>query len=195
MIQEIIQNILVYVMMTAILKGLVSNQGFLEIFRFVSGLILIVLFVGPVISLFSSEENWYRRLEENIFEIEYNQVEQEMTVAQGRFEEILWTECQEQIKNQIREEIKQQGLKTGEIRVKTIQEKNEILIKGIEVEVNEKNGLESTIEEVEIRLGEYHQDKSLKMDKETKLVQKKLCERFELSEEAVKVWKGNGGNG
>ena len=132
MVQEMIQNILVYVMMTAVLKGLVSNDGFLEIFRFVSGLILILLFVGPVISLFSAEDNWYRRLEENIFEVDYSQVEQEMTVAQGRFEEILHEECREQIEQQIKELIQKEGLQPVIIEVETIQKKEQILIKEIQ---------------------------------------------------------------
>lgn len=194
MVQEMIQNILVYVMMTTILKGLVSNKGFLEIFRFVSGLILILLFAGPVFSVFSKADNWYHRLEENILDVDYNQMEQEMAVAQGRFEEILQEELHKQLKQQIKDLIKEEGLLAERIEVDTIQKEGETRIKEIQVEVTKKSKKEELVEEVEIDL-ENEQMESRKVDKETKLLQEKICEKFELKEGAVKVWKINGGNG
>lgn len=194
MVQEMIQNILVYVMMTTILKGLVSNKGFLEIFRFVSGLILILLFAGPVFSVFSKADNWYHRLEENILDVDYNQMEQEMAVAQGRFEEILQEELHKQLKQQIKDLIKEEGLLAERIEVDTIQKEGETRIKEIQVEVTKKSKKEELVEEVEIDL-ENEQMESRKVDKETKLLQEKICEKFELKEGAVKVWKKNGGNG
>ncbi len=197
MIKKMVQNILVYVMMTTVLKGLVSNKGFLEIFRFVSGLILILLFVSPVVSLFSSEENWYRRLEENIFEIDYSQMEQEMTVAQGRFEEILSEECQIRIKKQVREIVKEEGLSPENIQVITRKEEGKVLIEEILVEIKEKKwgSSDSIVEDIEITLEKNQKAESRKTDKETKLLKKYICENFELSEEAVKVWKISGETG
>lgn len=194
MVQEIIQNILVYVVMTAVLRGLVSNKGFLEIFRFVSGLILILLFAGPVVSIFSSENSWYRQLEENIFEVDYRQMEQEMAIAQGQFENILYEECRIQIRQQVKELIQQEGLQAERVRVEIVQKGEEILIKEIQAKVKKASNQEKIVEQIKIDLGD-EQEKYRKTDKETKLLQKRICEKFELKKEEVKVWKENGENG
>ena len=56
MFGQMIQNILVYVIMINVLQGLVTSQGFREIFRFVGGMILIVLCVSPILSRISDTD-------------------------------------------------------------------------------------------------------------------------------------------
>ncbi len=194
MIQEVIKNILVYVMITAVLKGLVSNKGFLEIFRFVSGLILILLFTGPLISWFSSGDNWYLRLEENMFQTDYSQVEQQMTVAQGRFEEILQEECQGKVKQQIKRIIRTEGLQHEEIKTEIIRNKEQLIISKIKVIVREKESKKEVVDKIRIEVGK-EEKVSLKSDKQTKLLRESICEKFQLEREKVKVWKVSGENG
>ena len=76
MIRQMIQNILVYVFMINILQGLVAREGFREIFRFVGGMILIVLCISPVLSQISDSDTIGKFLEERIFREEMTRLKQ-----------------------------------------------------------------------------------------------------------------------
>ena len=89
MFGQMIQNILVYVIMINVLQGLVTSQGFREIFRFVGGMILIVLCVSPILSRISDTDQIGKYLEEKLFQGEMDQLEQETKLAEGDFEKIM----------------------------------------------------------------------------------------------------------
>lgn len=209
MVREIIQNLLVYVVMVTVLRGLISDKGFLEIFRFVSGLILILLFISPVLSVFSLDTVWYQKLQENIFKIDKMQLEQEMRVADGSFEKVLLKECEKQVEQQLREIVQENGQVSQEVDVALKKGKDgEWSIEQIQMTIGEKaqetmarRDGETQIEQVQKIVIDSEQEQSVGEggqdfleDNDTRKVKKKICKKYQLSEEVVDVWKINGEN-
>ena len=64
--KEFVQNILIYTIIITVLRGLITGPKYRQYFQFFSGVILILLFLGPVLSLFRSDRDWYRVLEEKL---------------------------------------------------------------------------------------------------------------------------------
>ena len=95
MVGQMIQNILVYVVMINVLEGLVSSESFREIFRFVGGLILIVLCVSPVLSKISDTDKVGQFLQERLFQEDMDQLNIETKLAEGSFEKIMLKQCKE----------------------------------------------------------------------------------------------------
>ena len=215
MIKEIVQNILVYVVMVTVLKGLISDQGFLEIFRFVSGMILILLFISPVISVFTNQTNWYEKLEKNILKVDKAQIEQELSIAEGSFEKVLLEECEQEIGQQVKTIVKEEGYLVNELKVTVQREDNgDVQVQQIRLSVKEQakqanirkdegteNGTEKVkkIEKIQIDAISGEEDgvggEQKKKDRKTGLLQKKICKEFSLPEEAVEVWRSSGKNG
>lgn len=213
MIREIVQNILVYVVMTTILKGLVSNKGFLEIFRFVSGMILLLLFLSPVVSALSIDTGWYEKLEENILQVDRKQIEQELAVAEGSFEEVLLRECESQVRQQLRDLAEDAGQKPQQIQVSMKKsEEGEVFVERIQLKVKEETqqamakmekeedesqSYVESVENIKIDSGtgsqrEQEDRGSVREDEDTRMLKKKICKKFSLSKGAVDVWKTNG---
>lgn len=206
MIQEMIQNILVYVVIAAVLKGLVSHEGFQEIFRFVSGLILILLFASPLVSLFSSGSRWYEQLEENMFQMDKKQMMQELQMADGSFEDILVSECETEIRKQLVKLAEDAGQTPESVEVQIEYQGELPEVTGVEMVLGDgerenpaQEGEEArqasaggVVQEIviggKIESGEGRR----RTDGQTRAVKKKICREFDLSKEVVEVWKISG---
>ena len=109
MLQQMIRNILVYVIMINILQGLVSSESFRGIFRFVGGMILIVLCISPVLSNISDTDMIGKYLQEQLFQGELDQLKQETALAQGNMENVMLDECRKELERQLTQIAGQQG--------------------------------------------------------------------------------------
>lgn len=210
MLGEWIQNILVYVVITTVLRGLISNKGFLEIFRFVSGLILILLFASPALSLLSLDGGWYERLEENIFQIDKEQMEEELRVAEGSFAKILQRECEEQMEGQLREMTEETGQSLEEVKVSlekeedgswSVSQVSMILSEPVQEVMAPSGETSRQVADIQqIRIDQIPEEKNREEkrqvweDGETRSLKKRICQKFNLSQEEVDVWKINGEN-
>lgn len=202
MIQEVVQNILVYVIVMAVLKGLVSHPGFLEIFRFVSGLILVLLFAIPILSVLSEGNRWYERLEENIFHVDRQQLQQELQVADGSFEDILVEECEEEMERQLAEIASEERQEVERVHVKIEYSGGEAEVKSVEMIIGDGAKQASAqavdevtpVEQIVIGGGAEREDrkKVRRSDSQTRAIQKKICQRYGLPKEVVAVWKKSG---
>ncbi len=202
MIQETVQNILVYVVMMAVLRGLVSKEGFQEIFRFVGGLILILLFASPMVSLFSVGNQWYEKLQDNIFQMDRQQMKQELQMADGSFENILVRECEEEMREQIVKLAEDAGQKAESVEVEIKYKEGMPSVAGVKMVLGDRDeqlavtGSSDAVETVlpveEIVIGGTTGEKSRRTDAQTRAVRRKICKKYELSKEVVKVWKIGG---
>lgn len=77
-LQKVIQSVLVYILIVTVLRGIVKNPRYGQYFQFFSGVILILILISPVLSLFRSEDGWYRYLEENMLQLDRNRIDSEM---------------------------------------------------------------------------------------------------------------------
>ena len=74
-LQKVIQSVLVYILIVTVLRGIVKNPRYGQYFQFFSGVILILILISPVLSLFRSEDGWYRYLEENMLQLDRNRID------------------------------------------------------------------------------------------------------------------------
>ena len=100
-LQKVIQSVLVYILIVTVLRGIVKNPRYGQYFLFFSGVILILILISPVLSLFRSEDGWYRYLEENMLQLDRNRIDSEMRIADGKWDVKLKEQYQKAIQEQI----------------------------------------------------------------------------------------------
>lgn len=205
MFGQMIQNILVYVIMINVLQGLVTSQGFREIFRFVGGMILIVLCVSPILSRISDTDQIGKYLEEKLFQGEMDQLEQETKLAEGDFEKIMLRRCRSELEEQVNTMVEKEGKTPGKVEVALKKNrKGSLQLKQVTVILENDNipvsapGKGSFIRVQDIVIDDQMDHKlktgSVTTDADTVKLQQQICKKYELSKKKVIVWKKCGKN-
>lgn len=202
MIRQMIQNILVYVFMINILQGLVAREGFREIFRFVGGMILIVLCISPVLSQISDSDTIGKFLEERIFREEMTRLKQETKLADGKLESVMLKKCQEELEKEMSRMAEEEGEKSLKVKVKfSGDHKGEPGLEKIQIVLRQETLQTSVYKDPEkisvdrIVVGNKALQGGQKgTDAGTAKLRKKICKKYELPEKKVIVWRKNGEN-
>lgn len=205
MFGQMIQNILVYVIMINVLQGLVTSQGFREIFRFVGGMILIVLCVSPILSRISDTDQIGKYLEEKLFQGEMDQLEQETKLAEGDFEKIMLRRCRSELEEQVNTMVEKEGKTSRKVEVALKKNrKGSLQLKQVTVILENDNipvsapGKGSSIRVQDIVIDDQMDHKlktgSVTTDADTAKLQQQICKKYELSKKKVIVWKKCGKN-
>lgn len=205
MLEQMIQNILVYVIMINVLQGLVTNQGFREVFRFVGGMILIVLCVSPMLSRISDTDQIGKFLEEKLFQGEMDQLEQETKLAEGDFERIMLKQCREELEKQMSNMVEQEGQTPEKIEVELKKDRRGSLQLGEVKVILEKDSVQTAasgrsspirVQDIVIDTGtdQKNPKESVTTDADTVRLQRQICKKYELSKKKVIVWKKCGKN-
>lgn len=205
MVGQMIQNILVYVVMINVLEGLVSSESFREIFRFVGGLILIVLCVSPVLSKISDTDKVGQFLQERLFQGDMDQLNIETKLAEGSFEKIMLKQCKEELEKQVGIMAEKEGeeARQVEVKLKKDQEGN-LQLKKVTMVLEEDSvpaavsGDNSTIRVQDIRIAPGTDpggtEENVRKDADTAKLQVQICKKYELSKKKVIVWRKCGKN-
>lgn len=205
MVGQMIQNILVYVVMINVLEGLVSSESFREIFRFVGGLILIVLCVIPVLSKISDTDKVGQFLQERLFQEDMDQLNIETKLAEGSFEKIMLKQCKEELEKQVGIMAEKEGeeARQVEVKLKKDQEGN-LQLKKVTMVLEEDSvpaavsGDNSTIRVQDIRIAPGTDpggtEENVRKDADTAKLQVQICKKYELSKKKVIVWRKCGKN-
>ncbi len=205
MVGQMIQNILVYVVMINVLEGLVSSESFREIFRFVGGLILIVLCVSPVLSKISDTDKVGQFLQERLFQEDMDQLNIETKLAEGSFEKIMLKQCKEELEKQVGIMAEKEGeeARQVEVKLKKDQEGN-LQLKKVTMVLEEDSvpaavsGDNSTIRVQDIRIAPGTDpggtEENVRKDADTAKLQVQICKKYELSKKKVIVWRKCGKN-
>ncbi len=205
MVDQMIQNILVYVVMINVLEGLVSSESFREIFRFVGGIILIVLCVSPVLSQISDTDKVGRFLQERLFQGDMDQLNIETKLAEGSFEKIMLKQCKEELEKQVGIMAEKEGeeARQVEVKLKKDQEGN-LQLKKVTMVLEEDSvpaavsGDNSTIRVQDIRIAPGTDpggtEENVRKDADTAKLQVQICKKYELSKKKVIVWRKCGKN-
>lgn len=202
MIRQMIQNILVYVFMINILQGLVAREGFREIFRFVGGMILIVLCISPVLSEISDSDTIGKFLEERIFREEMTRLKQETRLADGKLESVMLKKCQEELEKEMSRMAEEEGEKSLKVKVKfSGGHKGEPGLEKIQIVLRQETLQTSVYKDPgkisvdRIVVGNKALQGGQKVtDAGTAKLRKKICKKYELPEKKVIVWRKNGEN-
>lgn len=205
MVGQMIQNILVYVVMINVLEGLVSSESFREIFRFVGGIILIVLCVSPVLSKISDTDKVGQFLQERLFQEDMDQLNIETKLAEGSFEKIMLKQCKEELEKQVGIMAEKEGeeARQVEVKLKKDQEGN-LQLKKVTMLLEEDSvpaavsGDNSTIRVQDIRIAPGTDpggtEENVRKDADTAKLQVQICKKYELSKKKVIVWRKCGKN-
>lgn len=205
MVGLMIQNILVYVVMINVLEGLVSSESFREIFRFVGGIILIVLCVSPVLSQISDTDKVGQFLQERLFQEDMDQLNIETKLAEGSFEKIMLKQCKEELEKQVGIMAEKEGeeARQVEVKLKKDQEGN-LQLKKVTMVLEEDSvpaavsGDNSTIRVQDIRIAPGTDpggtEENVRKDADTAKLQVQICKKYELSKKKVIVWRKCGKN-
>lgn len=205
MVGQMIQNILVYVVMINVLEGLVSSESFREIFRFVGGIILIVLCVSPVLSQISDTDKVGQFLQERLFQGDMDQLNIETKLAEGSFEKVMLKQCKEELEKQVGIMAEKEGeeARQVEVKLKKDQEGN-LQLKKVTMVLEEDSvpaavsGDNSTIRVQDIRIAPGTDpggtEENVRKDADTAKLQVQICKKYELSKKKVIVWRKCGKN-
>ena len=204
MLQQMIQNVLVYVIMINILQGLVSSQSFREIFRFVGGMILIVLCISPVLSNISDTDMIGKYLQERLFQGELDQMKQETALAQGDMENVMLDECRKELERQLTQIAGQQGEENVQASVSLKKDSDGTLKLKKVTMILPQNAVQTTakddeksihVEDIVIDGGSQSASgQSGDTDSGTRKLKQTICEKYELPGKKVIVWRKSGKN-
>lgn len=199
MLQQMIRNILVYVIMINILQGLVSSESFREIFRFVGGMILIVLCISPVLSNISDTDMIGKYLQEQLFQGELDQLKQETALAQGNMENVMLDECRKELERQLTQIAGQQGEENVQASVSLKKDSNGMLKLKKVTMILPENAVQTAAKDDKnsIHVEDIVIDgdsQSGETDSGTRKLKQTICEKYELPGKKVIVWRKSGEN-
>lgn len=115
--KEFVQNILIYTIIIAVLRGLITGPKYQQYFQFFSGVVLLLLFLGPVFSLFRSDQDWYRVLEEKLLQMDLAEIQGEMRVAEEGFEQMLCKRYEQAVREQVEMLARERGVDLEDTQV------------------------------------------------------------------------------
>lgn len=165
--QEWIHQIVTYVILITVLRGLIRKPNYEQYFRFFSGIILILLVISPVLHYIKQDTQWYDMLQEKLLQIDMDSIREELAVTEGKRQEVIMEQYEAQIEEQI---------------IAFGREEN-IRIEEVVFQISE----EGEIQRMEIHLGT--EENAGKLTKEMlRNFRQKLCKRYELQEEQVVLW-------
>lgn len=68
--QEWIRQIIIYVILVTVLRGLIMKPQYEQYFRFFSGIVLILLVVSPVLRVLHQDTAWHDTVEQYLFQMD-----------------------------------------------------------------------------------------------------------------------------
>lgn len=193
--KQLVQNILVYVVIVTVLRGLISNPKYSQYFQFFSGVIMILLMMSPILTVFQYENEWYSILEEKVLKMDLDHIKEEMNIADGRFEEMVREEYKETVKKQVMMMAEENGLNAEEVLVDIKQGDEEWQIQEISVKSGTILGDQKEQEKLSVEAVQIEGDKQkninyLKEDyKYSKRLKKQICNYFAIGEDKVHIWE------
>lgn len=186
--KELVRNILVYVVIVSVMRGLIDNPKYRQYFQFFSGIIMILLMLSPVLSLFQSETAWYEILEEKILQMDLESIQGEMEIADDRFAEMVKEEYKETVSGQIQTLAEEKGLHLKEVAVEVREKEGEWRIEKVTAVTEED--LEQKGDSVEtVWATEGQRVRKEDTSKLAKALRKQICNYFVIGEDKVHIWK------
>lgn len=194
-VKELIQNILVYVVIVSVLRGLITNPKYSQYFQFFSGIIMILIMLSPLLSFFNAENAWYDLLEENIFKMDLAEIEGEIKIADESFQDVVKQEYADTVENQVTRMADENGIELENVSVVLKEKKDELAIAEITAkttDVKVKTGKDLISIET-IQIGQEMQGEEVHgqedNSREARTLRKQICNQFVLGEDKVHLWK------
>ncbi|MDD7404228.1 MAG: stage III sporulation protein AF [Butyribacter sp.] len=202
--KELIQNILVYVVIVSVLRGLITNTKYAQYFQFFSGMIMVLIMLNPLLHFFQFENTWYDLLEENFVKMDLEDIQEEMKIADDSFADMVKEEYKKTVEKQVSAMAEEKGVTLEDVTV-TLAEKEEVCqIAAITGKtVSKKTGANAgtgkqedtdnliSVETIQIGQNKWQEEGEKQEDtsKQARKLQQQICSYFLIGEDRVHLWK------
>lgn len=177
--KELVFSILIFTIITSVLKCLIIKEEYTQYFQFFCGLIMILLVLDPVIKFFGAGNDFYSILNEHIYSDEVKDSVSELKNVEGKFKETVVTQCEKKIERQIRQMAEKNNVACVGVELKTRTSGDKFEIEG--VVINTKKGAVAAYSN--------NLKKSISLTKNEKRLKKDICDNYLLNGEEVQIWK------
>lgn len=154
--EEWVQRIAIYIVLVTVLRSLIGKPQYQQYFRFVSGLILILLLITPVFGLLSDDSRLYGILNRYVYQQDLDDIESSLQLAEGQMQELIREEYRNTVSRQIKELAGKQGLTVQEIQV-TLDSGDEVSRLEIHLKSQEPSLTKAVLHEFRLLLQQYYQ--------------------------------------
>ena len=176
---KLILNILIFTIVTSVLKGLIIKEEYKQYFQFFCGLIMILIVITPVIKFFGAENDYYEILRKHIYSSEVDDSVRQIKNADGNLKKEVVKQCEKIIEKQ----------------VKKMAEENDVCCKSVIVETKTHDE-ELEIVKITVNMGDTAvaaysdmSDGKKIMGKKEKRLKNDICSSYMLDGEKVQIWK------
>ena len=136
--EKIICNVLVFTIITSVLKGLIIKDEYKQYFQFFCGLIMILIVITPFIDFLSSDNDYYDILQKNIYSLEIKDSIGSIKTADGKMRDVLVRQCESKIEGQIKKMAQKDGVDCKSVDVETKMSDEELLEVRNQIELEKK---------------------------------------------------------
>lgn len=154
--EEWIQRIAIYIVLVTVLRSLISRPQYQQYFRFVSGLILILLLMTPVVGVLSDDSRLYEILNRHLYQLDLEDIKSSLQLAEGQRKELIREEVRRSISIQVMDLGEQQGLSVQEVHV-TLGEEDELSALEIHMASQRQTPSKAELREFRRLLQQYYQ--------------------------------------
>lgn len=158
------QRIVIYVILVTVLHSLAGREQYQQFFRFVSGLVLILLLLSPLLRLVGGNVDIYHSISSYFYRQDMEEIGKLMQSAQGRMQEMMEKEYADALLGQVEQIGKEQDLKVQKL---SVQVQDDGSLQRLEVYLEPKESVTKSI---------------------LAAFRKRLAECFQLGEESVVLW-------
>ena len=134
-----IKSVLIFTLLVTVMKGLVNSESFRIYFKFFSGLVLILLMITPLVNFLSGDNGWYSLLEQEIFNFNLEGINDELEVADGKFEEIIREQCKKDIEEQVIKLADNRGIGIKDVDISLGDQDGSIQVNSVDINIDKQN--------------------------------------------------------
>jgi stage III sporulation protein AF len=98
-----IKNIVIYMIINTIIMNLLGDKSYKKYVSIVSGMILVLIVISPLVKLLKLDENLDYFLQYNYFSIETSDFKNQLEQAEEKQDEAVFSEYSKKIKEQVKE--------------------------------------------------------------------------------------------
>ncbi len=134
-----IKSVLIFTLLVTVMKGLVNSESFRIYFKFFSGLVLILLMITPLVNFLSGDNGWYSLLEQEVFNFNLEGINDELEVADGKFEEIIREQCKKDIEEQVIKLADNRGIGIKDVDISLGEQDGSIQVNSVDINIDKQN--------------------------------------------------------
>lgn len=117
-----IRNIVIYMIINTIVMNLLGNKSYKKYVSIVSGMILVLIVISPLIKLMNLEANLDYFIEANDFAVETSNFKNDLSQMEEQQVDIIFAEYKEKIRTHVEELLSKEKVKVESFRVQFDQE-------------------------------------------------------------------------